>query len=83
MRFCAESFFGNGLFFHTPDQLLIAAFGSYGFQAACDKEESSKVLMQAVGLKHRLDFLENYLQPALAEGFVETGLTSSPPNAGR
>lgn len=39
---------------------------------------STKELMQAVNLKHRPTFLQNYLQPALDTGFIEMTQPESP-----
>jgi len=47
-------------------------------QALNDGEASTKMLLQAVGLKHRPSFLENYLQPALEQGLIKMTQPDSP-----
>jgi len=41
------------------------------------------MLLQAVSLKHRLSFLENYLQPALQQGLIEMTQPDSPGRVGK
>ncbi len=47
-------------------------------QVLNDGEASTKMLLQAVGLKHRPSFLENYLQPALQQNLIEMTQPDSP-----
>lgn len=46
--------------------------------AISDKSLSVKEMLQSVGLKHRPTFLENYLNPALADGYVRMVYPQSP-----
>lgn len=42
------------------------------------QEMSVKQMMEAVALKHRPTFLENYLNPAITEGYVRLLYPQSP-----
>ena len=46
--------------------------------ALCVGEASGTELMKAVGLKDRVTFARNYLEPALAEAFIEMTQPDSP-----
>ena len=42
------------------------------------QEMSVKQMMEAIGLKHRPTFLDNYLNPAIAEGYIRLLYPQSP-----
>ena len=46
--------------------------------SVCEKEHSREELQQLLGLKHRDSFVENYLKPALTEGFIEMTIPDKP-----
>lgn len=63
--------FGNSFHIENADILrLLAAIGT--------QEMSVKQIMGAIGLKHRPTFLENYLNPSIANGYVRLLYPNSP-----
>ena len=45
---------------------------------ACDGELGRSDLMQAVGLRDRVSFTRNYLEPALSDGLIEMTQPGTP-----
>lgn len=58
---------------HTENADIVKLLISIGTQ-----EMSVKQMMEAVALKHRPTFLENYLNPAIAEGYIRMLYPDSP-----
>ena len=58
---------------HTNNQLIIELINIIG-----NEELSISQLMKRVGLKHRLNFIEYHLNPAISEGYVRLLYPKSP-----
>lgn len=58
---------------HTENADIVKLLISIGTQ-----EMSVKQMMEAVALKHRPTFLENYLNPAITEGYIRMLYPDSP-----
>ncbi len=59
--------------FHTENVGIVRLLAAIGTQ-----EMSVKQMMGAIGLKHRPTFLENYLNPSIANGYVRLLYPNSP-----
>ncbi len=59
--------------FHTENIDIMRLLAAIGTQ-----EMSVKQIMEAIGLKHRPTFLENYLNPSIANGYVRLLYPNSP-----
>lgn len=58
---------------HTENADIVKLLMAIGTQ-----EMSVKQMMEAVALKHRPTFLENYLNPAITEGYIRMLYPNSP-----
>ena len=59
--------------FHTENVGIVRLLAAIGTQ-----EMSVKQIMEAIGLKHRPTFLENYLNPSIANGYIRLLFPESP-----
>ena len=59
--------------FHTENVGIVRLLAAIGTQ-----EMSVKQMMGAIGLKHRPTFLENYLNPSIANGYIRLLFPESP-----
>lgn len=62
-----------GDLFHTNNQLIIGLIKEIGYE-----EISISQMMSKLGLKHRPNFLEYHLNPAISEGYVRMLYPQSP-----
>ncbi|WP_371921514.1 Fic family protein [Pseudomonas sp. C27(2019)] len=60
------------------DAAIIAKSGELFRGSLNNGEASTKMLLQAMGLKHRPSCLKNYLQPALQQNLIEMTQPDSP-----